>query len=244
MKRIWILLGFFLLPVTAASQVHEATNIDPLEPMNRITYRMNDALDRTLMTPAAKLYMAVTPNVVEHHITLFFANLGGLTSIANSFAQFKIDKGFRHIGRFTLNSTIGLFGFFDVASDMGLRATPEDFGQTLAVWGVPSGPYLVLPLFGPSTVRDAGGMAIDTFSDPVTYYPEASIPNVAVRSLDLVSTRAGLFKYESMLSGDRYQMLRDLYLQSRIYDIQEGNVVDTFADTETNEDSEFLDESF
>ena len=244
MKQIKLLMGLMLLPVIANAQSRAVANVDPFEPVNRVIYSFNDVLDRALMTPAARIYMAVTPNLVEKHVDLFFANLGGVTSIANSFAQFKIRKGVKHLGRFTLNSTVGLLGIFDVATPMGLVATDEDFGQTMAVWGIPAGPYMVLPLLGPSTLRDTGGLGIDSLTDPMTYYPEATTPNLMVRGFDLVATRAGLFKYDALLTGDRYQMMRDLYLQSRIYDIQEGDVEDTFGDSMTDDTSDFLDESF
>lgn len=223
--------------------VQAGNKADPLEPANRVVLKVNDALDAVLIAPVTRFYMAVTPNVVEKHVDLFFANLMGVTSVANSLAQFKFRKGLRHLGRFTVNSTVGLLGIFDVATGLGLNESPEDFGQTLGYWGIPAGPYLVLPLFGPSTLRDTGGLIADIYTDPVSYYPVDPDANLAVRGVDLLATRAGLFRYDALITGDRYSMLRELYLQNREYAVKDGAVEDTFMDT-FNDDSEFLDESF
>lgn len=220
-----------------------ASRVDPFEPANRVVLKVNDALDAVLIAPVARLYMALTPDVVEKHVDLFFSNLTGVTSVANSFAQFKFKKGTRHLGRFTLNSTLGIFGIFDVATGFGLNEPPEDFGQTLGYWGIPTGPYLVLPLLGPSTLRDTGGLIADTYTDPVSYYPYDADANLAVRSVGLLATRAGLFRYDDLINGDRYSMLRELYLQNREYAVADGAVEDTFTDA-FDDESEFLDESF
>jgi phospholipid-binding lipoprotein MlaA len=243
MAKKMLYLCLVLAGLLQAMTVQAGNKPDPLEPANRAILKFNDGLDKAIISPVTRVYMAVTPDVVEKHVDLFFANLMGVTSVANSFAQFKFKKGLRHLGRFTVNSTLGVLGVFDVATRWGLNESAEDFGQTLGFWGVPAGPYLVLPLFGPSTLRDTGGLIVDTYSDPVTYYPTDSTANMAVRGVELLATRAGLFRYDALMTGDRYSTMRELYLQNREYQVKDGAVVDTFTDA-FEDDSEFLDESF
>lgn len=217
---------------------------DPLEPLNRFVFKINDTLDVYLIVPVTKVYQQVTPDFLETRVANFFDNLDGVTSILNSFAQLKVKKGLRHTGQFAINSTAGLLGLFNVARHIGLDEDPEDFGQTLAYWHVPSGPYLVLPVFGPSTIRDAAGLGVDHYSYPLTYARLSQEALAALYGLDLVSTRAELLKFEAILTGDRYEMMRELYLQSREFDILDGEIIDDFSNDENDGDGEFLDESF
>jgi phospholipid-binding lipoprotein MlaA len=214
----------------AASSLPAKKNPDPLEGMNRFFYRFNDVLDRALLKPVAKGYRKVTPRVVRTGITNFFQNLKSPIVVLNDLLQGKIVQAGSDTVRFVVNTTVGVAGFVDVAQHVKLPAHSEDFGQTLGVWGVPSGPYLVLPFFGPSSLRDAGGRAVDTVSNPRNYYLDFW-PNVALTAADTVNFRAGLLDVEDIIQGDRYLFIRDLYLQRREYEVKDGRVVsDPFLD--------------
>ena len=164
--------------------------------------------------------------MVQKGVTNFFSNLGEIGNITNNILQLKLVGTASSTGRFLINSTLGIFGIFDVASRFGIDEYDEDFGQTLGYWGVDSGPYLVLPFFGPSTVRDGTGLAIEY------YYDDADIDllnlhweeELALDVLDVVQTRAHLLSAESLIIGDRYSFVRDVYLQTRAYEVYDGNV--------------------
>lgn len=236
--RLRIIVVIFTLMFSSQAYSQD----DPFEPINRVVFKFNDVLDQIAIKPAAKAYQAITPAFVEKRVSNFFVNLDGITSIVNSFAQLKFKKGLKHTGQFTINSTFGIFGLFDVASRFGLDEDSEDFGQTLAVWNIPRGPYLVLPIYGPSSFRGLTGLVTDQFTYPLTYYPKNNEQLIALYGLDLLSTRVELLKYESLLSGDKYEMMRDLYLQTREFDILDGEIVDEFS--KDFGEGEFLDETF
>ena len=165
----------------------------------------------------------------------FFGNLREVTNSFNSVLQWKWGQASNDAGRFVVNSTVGVVGLFDVAEHWGLEANEgEDFGQTLAVWGVPSGPYVVLPLLGPSTVRDVPGRVVDVYTDPMYYIDHDPTRYIFVFS-DLVQSRASLLEAESLLKGDRYVLLRDAYLQRREYLINDGELEDDFGAEEVEE---------
>lgn len=209
---------------------------DPYEGFNRAMYGFNDALDRAILKPVAKGYRTVTPDPVESGIGNFFANLGAPIDILNSLLQGKFGTALSGTGRFLVNSTVGLFGFFDPAAALGLEAHDEDFGQTLAVWGLDSGPYLVLPFLGPSTVRDAVGMVPDYYADPLFYYEDDGEEHV-LTALWIIDTRARLLDAEQFLEDayDPYSFLRDAYLQRREYLIHDGNPPVDYPDYEAYE---------
>ncbi|BFM06598.1 MlaA family lipoprotein [Halioxenophilus aromaticivorans] len=208
----------------------EEKNRDPWEGFNRSMYRFNDALDRAILKPAAKGYKFVTPDPVEKGVSNVFSNLGEVSTILNSMLQWKWKSAAHSTGRFVVNSTLGIVGILDVAGHVGLEKRPgEDFGQTLATWGVGSGPFLVLPFFGPSTVRDGFGTVVDWYSDPVTYADLHSDTRWAIRGVRLVDQRARLLEVEELMSGDRYSFIRDAYLQNRDYLIKDGQVEDDFG---------------
>jgi len=200
-------------------------NPDPWEGFNRRVFAFNEGADKFLLRPLAKGYDVVTPDFLDRGVTNMFGNAGEVTDVVHNFLQLKIGAGFQEIGRILLNTTIGLAGFFDVASSMGLEKKSEDFGQTLAHWGVGSGPYLMIPFFGPSTLRDSPGLIIDGYFD---YASSNYIHHVPTRNtvmgVDILNKRANLFEGESLILGDRYVFLRDAYLQRREYDINDGNV--------------------
>jgi phospholipid-binding lipoprotein MlaA len=180
----------------------------------------------------AKFYVAVTPDPVERGISNLFSNLKEITNASNNLLQGKVSQASVDLGRFTLNSTLGVAGLFDVASSLGLKKTDgEDFGQTLGKWGVPAGPYIMLPLMGPTTLRDAPTKFVDDITDPLDYIDEDN-QKMAATGLGVVSMRASLLNYDNMLSGDSYSLIRDVYLQKRAYEVNDGAVDDEFDDLE------------
>jgi phospholipid-binding lipoprotein MlaA len=211
---------------------------DPLEGFNRASYKLNDALDRALLKPAAKGYKAVTPDFVEAGVTNFFSNLGQPAVMLNDLLQGKFKAGLNDGGRFLVNTTVGIGGLFDPASAAGLDRNDEDFGQTLGKWGVPSGAYLMVPFFGPSTVRDGFGSAAGIYTDPV-HYVERDVIRYSLNGLDLIDSRARRLPLEDTLNQafDKYTFIRNAYLQQREYAVTDGNVPPpTFEDDEPLED--------
>ncbi|TQV78705.1 VacJ family lipoprotein [Exilibacterium tricleocarpae] len=217
----------------------EENPVDPWEGFNRSMFAFNDGVDTYFLKPVAKGYRAITPDPVENSVSNVFGNLLEIRNVINDVLQWKWGKAGNDSGRFLINSTIGIAGLFDVAAKMGLeRNDGEDFGQTLATWGVGSGPYLVLPLFGPSNVRDGLSFPIDAFSDPIRYIDHVPTRN-SINGVQLISTRAGLLQAESLISGDKYVFFRDAFLQRREYLILDGEVEDDFG-----EDFEDYDEDY
>lgn len=220
-----------LLPLVAAAlagcasgeNLSRAEN-DPWEGFNRGVYRFNEVADDVLLRPVAKGYTRVVPQPARRGVSNFFDNIATPASALNNFLQGKPGRGFDDVARFMFNSTIGLGGLIDVASMGGLEEYDEDFGQTLAVWGVPAGPYVVLPFFGPRTLRDAGVLPADIFADPLWYYDNTSVRDKLV-VLEIIDLRARLLNAERFLedSRDKYITLRESYLQNREYEIYDGN---------------------
>lgn len=205
-------------------------NGDKFESLNRKVFAFNDGLDRWILKPVSKGYLAVAPKPVEVGVSNFFSNLGEITNVANDVLQWKWKQASKDTGRFLLNSSIGLAGLFDVATKTGLQKSDgEDFGQTLAVWGVPSGPYLVLPFLGPSSLTNAPTIPVDWLTNPIAYV-DPDKDRYALTALDLIQTRASLLEVEDMISGDRYTFIRDAWLQRREYLINDGKVEDEFGD--------------
>jgi len=200
---------------------------DPWESFNRPIFTFNDTLDTYALKPLAQGYQYVTPDPVEDGVSNFFGNLGDVKNLANDLLQGKFEEAGVDTARVLFNSTFGLFGLFDVASKMDLKRSEEDFGQTLGSWGLDSGPYVVLPLLGPSSVRDAFGKIPDTYVEPYRYVSDVPERNSA-RGLDVVQTRAGLLSAEKLITGDKYVFIRNAYLQSREFAVQDGQVEDDF----------------
>jgi phospholipid-binding lipoprotein MlaA len=190
---------------------------DPLEPLNRGIYAFNDAVDKAVMKPLALGYRAVLPQVVQTGISNFFSNLDDITVLLNNLLQLKIPQAVSDTGRFVINSTIGLLGFIDVATHLGLEKHNEDFGQTLGYWGMGSGPYLMLPFLGPSSFRDGIGRWVDMRTDPVRWEDHIRTRNQLFVTR-ATSARARLLDSERVLDAaaiDRYAFIRDAYLQRR-----------------------------
>jgi phospholipid-binding lipoprotein MlaA len=210
---------------------------DPWEGFNRASYKFNDALDRAIAKPAAKGYKKVTPRVVRTGVSNFISNLGTITTVVNDVLQGKMKQAGQDSGRFLLNSTLGLAGLFDPASAAGLERNSEDFGQTLGKWGVKSGPYLMLPILGPSTVRDTVGRIPDQFTYPVNYLEDDSTRYI-IRGVDFLDLRAGLLDLDAQIekSYDKYAFIRNAWLQRREYQVTDGNVGDVSSELEEGMD--------
>lgn len=224
----------------AGSQTREDNPQDPWEGFNRGVYSFNNTLDTYALRPVAQGYDYVTPAPVKEGVGNFFSNLGEVSNTFNSLLQWKPTNAGTSFGRLLINTTLGLGGVLDPATRMGIEATEEDFGQTLAVWGVDAGPYLVLPFLGPSTLRDTAGLPVDWYTAPSTYIDDDAT-RWGLRFINLVDTRAALLDQEGLISGDRYSFIRDTYLQRRQFLIDDGRAgEDPFG----SEDFEFDDSDF
>ncbi len=203
----------------------ERSPTDPWEPLNRPIYNFNSALDKVTLKPLAKVYKFVIPSFMRRGVTNFSRNLRSPLNIINHFLQGKPGDGFGQTGRFLLNSTIGIGGLIDVAAAAGLEQKNEDFGETLAVWGVPNGPYVVVPFLGSRTLRDATMIPLNILADPLFHYKDSSVRD-KVYLLRLIDLRARLLSAEELLLKDAYDpyiRIREAYLQRRKYLIYDGD---------------------
>ena len=224
MNRIFIIISFIFSTTIYSSDVN-----DPFENINRKTFEFNENLDEKILKPTAKFYSKFPPRI-KNGITNFFNNLEEVDTCVNQLLQGKPKKSANDLTRFLINSTVGLGGFIDVASTMGLERHEEDFGQTLAVWGVGEGPYIMLPGLGPSTVRDTFSRPVSSFLS-VTFHMTETDVNIALKSIDAIETRERLLDVESLLSGDKYAFVKDAYIQSIKYEVKDGiDVQDDFVD--------------
>ncbi len=235
-----IALGVVALGSGCSTVPSAASPKDPYESFNRAVYKFNDALDSAVIKPAATGYKAVVPSPVRNCVSNVFSNVGQLWSAVNSALQGKGEECANTLMRFAVNSTFGFAGCIDIASEVpGLERKNEDLGQTLGKWGVGAGPYLVLPLFGPSTVRDAAGLTVESMADPVSTSDNVRARNSAT-ALRIVSRRAELLDASRILEGaaiDPYAFLRDAYLQRRVDQIYDGEPPDTPAPSYDDPDS-------
>ncbi len=219
------LLAAALLP--ACTTLPSGTQPDPrdrFERFNRSIYSFNSALDRNLARPVAKAYVKATPAPVRTGIGNFFANLGYTKVMLNDLLQGKVVQFFADTTRLVVNTTIGIGGLFDPAAQLGLAAHDEDFGQTLGKWGVASGPYLMLPFLGPSTMRDGFGLLADRYSEPDTYLIHDWRTQVGLTVGSLLDSRASLLGTDELLASsyDQYAVLRNAYLQRREFQVTDG----------------------
>ncbi len=226
-----------MLSACASIPGEQRVEHDPWEPLNRTIYNFNTNIDKASLKPIAKGYQAVVPGVARTGVTNFMKNLVTPRSSVNNFLQGKPRAGFSELGRFVLNSTFGIGGLMDIATDAGIEAHREDFGQTLAVWGVPSGPYVMLPFLGPATLRDAVAWPVEIMSSLLYHYDNTSVRDklYILRSIEL---RERLLSAEKFLedSEDPYITVRESFLQNREFAIYDGNPPE--------EDDEFFDEFF
>lgn len=221
--RQWALGGLLGLAV-CGTVVAEENPRDPYEGFNRSMFAVNEAVDKFTAKPVAQAYDMVTPLPVKAGVGNFFGNVGDLWIGANSALQGKFGDAGVDFSRLLINSTIGIFGFFDVASELGLEKHEEDFGQTMAVWGVGDGGYMFWPIIGPRTVRDTAGWVVDSYADPVWRVRPISTRNSMV-ALRFVDIRASLLPAEKVVDEaalDKYAYIRDAYLQRRRNQIFDG----------------------
>jgi len=238
-----LLLMLSLLVLTACASSPNQDERDPRDPfenMNRKVFAFNDAIDRNAVRPVAVAYRDNVPRPIRRGASNFLGNLSYPAVIFNSALQGKIGEATAGTGRFLINSTIGIAGLFDPARHVGLSAKNEDFGQTLGVWGVGPGPYLTLPALGPSTVRDTGGMAVDSYIDPT--FSAIPIPErYGLYLLRAVDTRVGLLDVDGMLEEefDPYVAVREAYLQRRRHLIYDGDPPPEEFDWEDDDDDDW-----
>ena len=217
-KRLSMLaLGLVVVFAQGCATGPNANPSDPMEPLNRAVFNFNDGVDRAILRPVATAYDQVTPSPVKTGVRNFFGNLSDVWSVVNNLLQFKLKESLETFMRVSVNSTFGFAGVLDIGTEMRLQKNSQDFGQTLGVWGFDTGPYVVLPLFGPSSVRDTFGRVVDGSVDLVS-----NLPNVPTRNsligLRVVDKRAELLNVTSILDQaalDKYSFTRDLYLQRR-----------------------------
>ena len=242
-KRM-IFLVLFLTTTGCATTGTEATDpADPWEGFNRNMHGFNKGLDTYIAKPLTQGYRAITPDILETGISNVFDNIRDIPNFLNNLLQGKGVDSLSDLTRFIVNSTLGIAGLWDPASSMGLTKHDEDFGQTLASWGAPDGPYLVLPLFGPSTVRDAAGLPVDSKFNPINHI-DHDRTRYSLILLDLIDKRSGLMAFEEQLESatDEYSFIRDVYLQNRRFKIFDGNMPmddDFECEEEDEEDCEF-----
>ena len=202
---------------------------DPFENLNRKTFEFNEKMDEKIAKPIAQTYSQLPPKI-KKGVSNFFDNLEEVDTFVNQLLQGKPKESINDLTRFLINTTIGLGGFIDVASKMGLERHEEDFGQTLAVWGVGQGPYIMLPILGPSTLRDTLSRPVSSFLS-VTFHMTETDVNFALKGMDAIETREKLLDVEALLSGDKYAFVKDAYIQSIYYEIKDGvDVEDDFID--------------
>ncbi len=235
-RLIVSLFLFFWGPAVSAQPDPEN---DPWETVNRKIFTFNESLDAYFLKPLATGYRFVTPGVVDKGVTNAFNNLDDVNTVANSLLQLKGQKAMWSTSRVMFNSTFGVLGFFDVATEFGLERSPEDLGQTLAFWGIPQGNYIVLPFLGPSTVRDGSARLVESFSlNTLSLVVDNSGAVFGLSALKLVDLRADLIPKEGLIIGDKYSFVRSTYLQYRQFLINDGEVADPFA----TEDESYLDD--
>ncbi|MFV8817629.1 VacJ family lipoprotein [Haliea sp. E17] len=216
-------------PGVPAVVATEQKNVDPFESFNRQMFALNDTLDTWFLRPVAKGYDWVMPDVAQRGVGNMFANMYDVNAAINSVLQGRFIHAAQCTGRFVLNSTLGIAGLFDVATPLGISPYRTDFGHTLAIWGVDSGPFLMVPLFGPRTFRSGAGTIFDTYTSVPAYIDNVRLRN-SLWGLELVDGRARLLNTDELITGDRYIFLRDAYLQSRETFVNDGKVQDNFSD--------------
>jgi len=218
---------------------------DPFESFNRSMFAFNEGVDKYAFKPVAKGYNFVMPSFASKGVSNFFSNIDDIVVFFNQLLQFKFAAAATTSARFVFNTTFGLLGFFDVATSMDLHKHNEDFGQTLAVWGIPSGPYLVLPFLGPLTVRDSAGLAVDwTFFDPI-FSRQTLNQSLATLTIKYIDIRAGLVKASNILDEtvpDKYSFIRDAWKLRREFLIYDGQPPDEFSEDELFGDDGLFDD--
>ena len=223
-----VLIGLFV-GILLTGCATSPDNPDPYENINRKIFAFNKDVDNAILKPIAETYKTVTPEAIDRGVTNFFSNLNDVVVVINDLLQFKFKQAASDTGRFLVNTTVGVLGFADIATEFGLEKHYEDFGQTLGHWGVQSGPYIMLPFFGPSSGRDFVGRGVDLLFDPRLYIQtDASTRNfvLATNVLEAVDMRADLLGVEDVVETaavDEYSYIRDAYLQRREFLVYDGD---------------------
>lgn len=224
-----VLLAGLSIGCATAQEVPAAPNPDPFEGVNRAVFKFNDSVDRWALEPVARAYKFILPGFAERGVSNFFANLYDLNGALNAVLQGRLTRAAQNTGRFMVNSTVGMLGFVDVASEMGISPYRTDFGHTLAIWGVQSGPYIMVPFFGPRTVRSGVGTAFDTVAS-LQWQINDNVTRNWLFAIEIIDNRAALTAADDLITGDRYIFIRDAYLQQREYFVSGGVVEDSFSD--------------
>ncbi len=223
---LFLILGNSIVSNTARAQ---AEYYDPWMELNQHIFAVNDYFDQRLVRPIALTYTNITPRAFQVGLGNFFDNLQDVNIAINDFLQLKIQDGLSDSSRVIINSTMGIGGLMDVATNLGLDRNEEDFGQTLGSWGIEAGPYLFLPIFGASNLRDSVGLMVDAVFNPIRFLQnlEARYSLYLVDELDF---RSSLLAYDELIIGDRYLFVREAYVQNREYVVHDGEVADEFGD--------------
>lgn len=217
-RNLLLLLAPMLMLLTVGCATGpNANTADPLEPMNRAIYKFNDAVDSAVLKPVATGYQSVVPSPIRTGVSNFFNNLGDVWSFFNHLLQFEFGYAGQTVIRLGTNTFLGLGGILDIATEAGLQPPKADLGQTLGKWGIPSGPYVMLPLLGPSSIRDGAGTITATYYDPVNSIPDTATRNVvtATRIVDIRARLLGATDAVDEIALDRYSFIRDVYLKRR-----------------------------
>jgi len=220
---LFVLLPLFFTPSVTA-QTH-----DPWRDANERIFAFNDYFDLLLVRPLASSYTIFIPQLIRQGVGNFFDNVRDANIAVNELLQFKFRDALSDTGRFLINTTIGIGGIIDIATSLGLEKHEEDFGQTLGTWGVSSGPYVVLPVFGASNLRDSFGLILDTIFNPLPYIDEtpAKLTFFVVEEID---SRSALLALDELIGGDKYLFVREAYVQNRNYLVNDGEIGDEFSD--------------
>jgi len=213
--------NILLIPASAQTE-------DPWRTTNERVFRFNDFFDQLLVRPIASTYTIFVPRVARQGIGNFFSNIDDINVFVNDLLQLKFSAAVSDSGRFLINSTLGIAGILDIASDLGLRKNEEDFGQTLGRYGIGTGPYVVLPVFGSSNLRDAFGLVLDTLFNPIQYQDEASL-RLTLFLVEEIDSRSGLLALDELVIGNKYLFIREAYVQRREYLLSDGQVEDVFG---------------
>ena len=218
-----VIAGVLVAPARASDP--DAVN-DPFEGFNRAMFAVNEGLDTVLIKPVAQAYDTVTPLPAQAGVGNFFGNILDTRNVLNNTLQGKLSEAASDVARILINSTVGIFGLFDVASELGLERHDEDFGQTLAIWGYQDSAFIFWPVLGPRTVRDTGGFVVDSFTDPTWYTVDKSVATrnslIALRFVDIRASLLPADKVVEEAALDKYAYIRDAYLQRRTNQIFDG----------------------
>jgi phospholipid-binding lipoprotein MlaA len=239
MMRVIRMIVAFALAMALVGCASTTNPKDPLEGFNRAMFTFNDKLDKVALKPAASAYQSTLPSFVQTGVGNFFGNIGDVWTAVNNLLQGKVADGFSDIARVAINTTLGLVGLIDIGTEAGFQKHKEDFGQTLAKWGVGPGPYIVLPLLGPSTLRDTVALPVDFKGDLWLYQDPVRVRNTG-SVIRIIDKRAALLDAGNLIEDaalDPYQFVRDAYLQRRLSQIYDGDVPNEKKDDDSTEKS-------